>query len=354
MQKVLELYKKEGETPLETIEGFKKENPEYSEQKMTYAGRLDPMAEGVLIVLVGEECKNKDKYLGLDKEYEFEILWGFETDTYDILGIPQMTFLHSRECKNVECENSETSEMTFQHSCECTNEKCKKCEERGSCNNQKNSFLYLFPKNHQNDSSKFRTRRRENFLIYRDTLRNFLKVGVEILVKNLISFWETVLHSAECKNEFLEELGGLKGKFMQKYPPYSSMTVEGKQLFQWAREGKLDEIEIPEREVEVYDVEFLGDREIDGEELLKNIQERVGKVKGDFRQKEILEKWEKILSKNREVHFPISKVKIKCSSGTYVRGIANELGKKLRVGAIAFSIKRTKVFKVRVNRFVSQ
>ena len=53
---------------------------------MTYAGRLDPMASGVLLVLAGEETKNKDKYLGLDKEYDFEILFGFATDTYDILG----------------------------------------------------------------------------------------------------------------------------------------------------------------------------------------------------------------------------------------------------------------------------
>jgi len=53
---------------------------------MTYAGRLDPLAEGLLLVLTGEECKNKEKYLGLDKEYEVDVLFGFATDTYDILG----------------------------------------------------------------------------------------------------------------------------------------------------------------------------------------------------------------------------------------------------------------------------
>jgi len=54
---------------------------------LTYAGRLDPMAEGVLIILVGDECKKKQKYLGLDKEYEIEVLFGLETDTQDILGV---------------------------------------------------------------------------------------------------------------------------------------------------------------------------------------------------------------------------------------------------------------------------
>lgn len=56
---------------------------------MTYAGRLDPMAEGQLLILIGDECKNKEKYLGLDKEYEVEIVFGIQTDTHDALGIPK-------------------------------------------------------------------------------------------------------------------------------------------------------------------------------------------------------------------------------------------------------------------------
>lgn len=58
---------------------------------MTYAGRLDPMAEGLLVCLSGEECKQKENYLSLTKEYEFEILVGFKTDTHDLLGLVQKT-----------------------------------------------------------------------------------------------------------------------------------------------------------------------------------------------------------------------------------------------------------------------
>ena len=53
---------------------------------MTYAGRLDPMASGLLLVLVGDFVQQKEKYLGLSKEYKFDVLFGFATDTYDILG----------------------------------------------------------------------------------------------------------------------------------------------------------------------------------------------------------------------------------------------------------------------------
>lgn len=90
MEKILKIYKNLGETPLECLERFRAENTEYKNLPMTYAGRLDPMAEGLLIILVGEECKKKDEYLGLDKEYVFEVLFGVETDTYDILGIPKV------------------------------------------------------------------------------------------------------------------------------------------------------------------------------------------------------------------------------------------------------------------------
>jgi tRNA U55 pseudouridine synthase TruB len=45
------------------------------------------MAEGKMLILAGEACKEREKYLGLDKEYIFEILLGFKSDTKDILGI---------------------------------------------------------------------------------------------------------------------------------------------------------------------------------------------------------------------------------------------------------------------------
>ena len=42
--------------------------------KVCYCGRLDPMARGLVLLLVGDECKKMDDYLSTIKEYEFEIL----------------------------------------------------------------------------------------------------------------------------------------------------------------------------------------------------------------------------------------------------------------------------------------
>ncbi len=81
------LYKNLGETPLQCLERFKRDNTEYANVPMTYAGRLDPMAEGLLLVLSHDAVYEKGKYTGLSKTYVFEMLWGFETDTLDVLGM---------------------------------------------------------------------------------------------------------------------------------------------------------------------------------------------------------------------------------------------------------------------------
>src|SRR3989344_2614104 len=86
MKKVILLHKKEGETPLEALENFRTKHKAYKNVPMTYAGRLDPLVSGLLLILAGEARLEKEKYSGLSKEYEFDVLFGFATDTFDILG----------------------------------------------------------------------------------------------------------------------------------------------------------------------------------------------------------------------------------------------------------------------------
>ncbi|MBA3789400.1 hypothetical protein H0X32_03350 [Patescibacteria group bacterium] len=81
------LHKKRGETPLETLEAWKSQHSALAGIPTSYAGRLDPMAEGKLLVLLGDECKKQDQYTKLDKEYEIEVLLDMKTDTGDVLGI---------------------------------------------------------------------------------------------------------------------------------------------------------------------------------------------------------------------------------------------------------------------------
>ncbi len=84
---VIAIYKKIGETPLEALTRLRKSIPEYKEETLSYAGRLDPMAAGVMLVLAGDANKQREKYLNLEKDYSAEILFGISTDTYDTLGL---------------------------------------------------------------------------------------------------------------------------------------------------------------------------------------------------------------------------------------------------------------------------
>lgn len=86
--KIYRIYKKVGQTPLEALQQYRKSKKIPPTAKLTYAGRLDPMAEGLLLVLQGASQTQKEKYLALPKVYLAEILLGITTDTFDILGIP--------------------------------------------------------------------------------------------------------------------------------------------------------------------------------------------------------------------------------------------------------------------------
>jgi tRNA pseudouridine55 synthase len=268
--KIIPFYKNMGETPLSALERLRKEQPEYLYMPLTYAGRLDPLAEGLLIILAGDECMKKDEYTALPKEYEVKVLFGFETDTYDVLGLV----------------NSETA------------------------------FDILLP-----------------------SPRIFSCWKISLLEPSLCERvpGATCLHSVSeiLKNNFV-------GDIEQAYPPYSSRTVNGKPLFQWAREGRLNEIEIPKHKVHVKSIEIEKVETISQEKLHKYIKKVVGLVKGDFRQDEILKRWNEVLSGNNR-EYQVATFRISCSSGTYVRSIAYDLGKALGVPALALHIKRTKI-----------
>ncbi len=245
MKKVIRINKPIGITPLQLIQNFKAANPEYKDIKIGYAGRLDPLAHGKMLLLVGEENKNRDKYLNHDKVYITEILLGIKTDSYDLLGIPT------------------ASNLTLP-----------------------NDWL--------------------------ERTKHYLKT--------------------------------ITGKSKQKYPPYSTKTVQGKPLFKWAKEGRLPEIELPTREVEIYSAKIISIRTIPKRVLANRIKKSIGLIEGDFRQKEILTCWEDLLTKTPQTTFQLLKIEVDCSTGTYIRSLAHNLGMFLGVSALAYDINRTKIY----------
>lgn len=84
MNGILNVNKPKGLTSYDVIRIIKKEFK--WKEKIGHAGTLDPIGEGVLILLLGSMTKIAEKFLNFDKEYIAEILLGVKTDTDDIEG----------------------------------------------------------------------------------------------------------------------------------------------------------------------------------------------------------------------------------------------------------------------------
>lgn len=55
-------------------------------KKVGHSGTLDPMATGLLILLLGKATKMQGDYIGLPKTYRAKVFLGAETDTWDAQG----------------------------------------------------------------------------------------------------------------------------------------------------------------------------------------------------------------------------------------------------------------------------
>lgn len=242
MRKIAAVNKPEGYTPLMVVNQFKLKYPAYAHETISYAGRLDPMASGVLLLLVGDENKKRHEYEKQDKEYISEIVVGITTDSFDLLGM--ITSIGDQRIDN-------------------------------------------------------------------DSINVCLK--------------------------------SFTGKITQSFPPYSSKPVQGKPLFWWARQGRLDEIEIPKKNIEIYSLMLLDSENITGEILSQKVLEKISKIKGNFRQEKIAQGWKKFGKDYMDAVFLKITLRVECSSGTYIRQLASDIGKRLKSGAFAYSIKRTKV-----------
>jgi tRNA pseudouridine55 synthase len=89
---VIEIHKNVGETMGMLLVRFKAEHHIPDSVPVTYAGRLDPAAEGICVFLTGTDVYRKDEYLEKNKTYLVSVVVGIRTDTDDLLGVVQRVF----------------------------------------------------------------------------------------------------------------------------------------------------------------------------------------------------------------------------------------------------------------------
>lgn len=175
-------------------------NKKFNTKSIGHTGTLDPIAEGVLVCLIGKYTKLTDILINHDKEYIASFKLGILTDTLDITG-----------------------------------------------------------------------------KILKEEKVNLTKEEIQ---KTILSF---------------------KGTYNQEVPIYSAVKINGKKLYEYARNN--EEITLPKREVNIYDIELLN---IDNE---------------------------------------IITIKTKVSKGTYIRSLIRDIGLKLNTNATMTKLIRTKLDK---------
>jgi tRNA pseudouridine55 synthase len=197
-------------------------------KKIGHTGTLDPLATGLLILLIGKKfTKQQVNYLKQDKEYECTAKLGLTSDSYDIEG----EILHTTAWEKLQQINQEKLELV---------------------------------------------------------------------------------------------LPTFKGEIQQTVPIFSAVKQKGKKLYQLAREAKNN----PEVKKMV-------------DELLQNLPVRTVTIKS-------LDLLDFHVNKNKqEITFSF---RVECSSGTYIRSLAHDIGQKLGVGATVLSLRRTKIGEITLDQ----
>ena len=198
MNGILNVYKEKGYTSHDVVAKLR---GILHEKKIGHTGTLDPQAEGVLPVCIGNATKLCGLLTDKRKEYEAVLLLGLTTDTQDMTGTVM----------------SRAGEIAD----DLTEEK----------------------------------------------------------IHNIIM--------------------GFLGKSKQIPPMYSALKVNGKKLYELAREGK--EVERKPREIEIYKIDI------------------------------------------KEVNLPRVRFSVECSKGTYIRTLCADVGEKAGCGGVMESLLRTKV-----------
>ena len=106
------------------------------------------------------------------------------------------------------------------------------------------------------------------------------------------------------REEVEAALEPFRGEITQKPPAFSAIKINGQRAYKLARLGV--EVDVPERQVTIYSLELI------------------------------------------EYAYPEVRIRTHVSSGTYIRTLAEDIGKKLETGAYCTQLRRTKVGDMRI------
>ena len=84
---IVDFYKHIGESMTDIIIRFRQAYNLTPDVKVSFAGRLDPMAFGIVRLLTHEDKQLSKDICNYNKIYSYSVIHGIQTDTFDILGL---------------------------------------------------------------------------------------------------------------------------------------------------------------------------------------------------------------------------------------------------------------------------
>lgn len=126
-----------------------------------------------------------------------------------------------------------------------------------------------------------------------------LRLGVETDTQDMTGVILSQRPVEAGEQQVRETVLSFQGSYMQTPPMYSALKINGKKLYELAREGK--EVERQAREVQIREIEIL------------------------------------------DMSLPTVRLRVVCSKGTYIRTLCADIGRKLGCGGAMESLARTRV-----------
>ena len=153
------------------------------------------------------------------------------------------------------------------------------------------------------------------YLINHDKIyRATIQLGIET---DTLDAEGTVIDANEVSSEILKEeyiinvLNTFLGKQEQVPPMYSAIKINGKKLYQYAREGK--SIEVQPRNIEIYNIKLL-----------------------------------EVNKENKQIKFEVH-----CSKGTYIRSLCSDISKKLGTIGHMIDLQRVQVGEFNISNSIT-
>ena len=218
-------------------------------------GRLDPMARGIMVYLIGNKTKECESYMfDTKKIYEFYIVCGFSTDSSDCMGIVTDSDLNYSEESYAEMINNIKSGKYME-------------------------YTQITP-------------------------------------------------------------------FCSAYKAKSKKTGERHPLWMWKHLNRLDEVDIPQKNIKLHCLEILSETTINLNEYVDTITTNIKNVTS-FNTGNLLgivDQWNQIKEQHPETRLKIIRCKAEVPSGTYIRFLTDTIGKDVGIPSHAYDITRTKIF----------